>query len=100
MEFEERVAEAVVRLTRERDEAVRERDMLLDALSAQRHGMSNRQVAWAVALCARAVVNAVISSTNVLLSDGRDAEAGKRLLRSADIVGEVEELFVRRPDGK
>ena len=54
-------------------------------------GMTNSQVGWAVALCAKGIIGAMIACTNVVLSGGKDLDSMARALEYQDEVSMLED---------
>lgn len=53
--------------------------------------MTNSQVGWAVALCAKGIIGAMIACTNVVLSGGKDLDSMARALEYQDEVSMLED---------
>lgn len=54
-------------------------------------GMTNSQVGWAVALCAKGIIGAMIACTNVVLSGGKDLDSMARALEYQDEISMLED---------
>lgn len=54
-------------------------------------GMTNSQVGWAVALCAKGIISAMIACTNVVLSGGKDLDSMARALEYQDEISMLED---------
>lgn len=54
-------------------------------------GMTNSQVGWAVALCAKGIIGAMIACTNVVLSGGKDLDSMASALDYLDRVSKLED---------
>ena len=53
--------------------------------------MTNGQLGWLVALCAKAVVSCMIDCTNVLLSEGKDRRSMESACDHLRMVSELED---------
>lgn len=53
--------------------------------------MTNSQVGWAVALCAKGIIGAMIACTNVVLSGGKDLDSMARALEYQDEISMLED---------
>lgn len=53
--------------------------------------MTDAQLGWLVALCAKGVVAAMLDCTKVLLSEGQDREAMVRVINVLNDISEIED---------